>query len=121
MSYRIFVTAPRLAAAGQRVLAEAGCDVTYLDDAQDAQKVTRLMASNAFDAVISRTVDLSAAGIDACPSLRVICKHGVGVTNIDVEAATRNGIPVYTTPGTNTQSVAELAIALMLGAARRGA
>jgi D-3-phosphoglycerate dehydrogenase len=49
----------------------------------------------------------------------VICKHGVGVTNIDVEAATSFGIPVLTTPGTNAQSVAELTLGLMLNAARR--
>ncbi|CAG9213823.1 Hydroxyacid dehydrogenase [Paraburkholderia tropica] len=119
MSYRILVTAPRLAPAGQRVLAAAQCETVYIDDAQDAAQVARILATQPIDAVISRTVELSGAAIAACPTLRVICKHGVGVTNIDVDAATQRGIPVFTTPGTNTHSVAELAIGLMLAAARK--
>lgn len=117
--YRIFVTAPRLAKAGQQALADAGCHVTYLQSAEDPAEVEELMATHAFDAVISRTVRLSAKAIDSCPSLKVICKHGVGVTNIDVTAATDHGIPVFTTPGTNTVSVAELTIGLMFAAARK--
>lgn len=119
MTYRILVTAPRLAAAGQRALAEARCEVTYIGNAQDAAEVEHILTTRPIDAVISRTVDLSGAAIDACPTLKVICKHGVGVTNIDVDAATRAGIPVFTTPGTNTLSVAELTIGLMLSAARK--
>lgn len=119
MSYRILVTAPKLAAAGQRALADAQCDVTYIANAQDAGEVERILLTQPIDAVISRTVELSAAAIEGCPTLKVICKHGVGVTNIDVEAATRSGVPVFTTPGTNTHSVAELAIGLMLAAARK--
>jgi D-3-phosphoglycerate dehydrogenase len=119
MSYRILVTAPLLAAAGQRALAEAQCEVVYIADAQDSAEVERILTTQPIDAVISRTVELSAAGIGACPTLKVICKHGVGVTNIDVDAATQAGIPVFTTPGTNTFSVAELTIGLMLAAARK--
>lgn len=119
MSWNILMTAPTLGAGGQQVLAEAGCHVHYLQHSQDAAEVEALMTSVPFDAVISRTVALTRNAIDACPTLKVICKHGVGVTNIDVEAATARGIPVLTTPGTNAQAVAELAIGLMLDAARR--
>lgn len=119
MTYRILVTAPRLAAAGQRALADAKCSVSYLHDAQDAAEVERILASQPIDAVISRTVQLSGAAIRSCPTLKVICKHGVGVTNIDVESATAAGIPVFTTPGTNTLSVAELTVGLMISAARK--
>lgn len=49
----------------------------------------------------------------------MISKHGVGVNNIDVDAATRRGIPVYVTPGANAQSVAEMTLGLMFSAARR--
>ena len=119
MSYRILVTAPKLAAAGQRALADANCEVTYIRHAQDAAEVEQILTTQPIDAVISRTVELSAAAIAGCPTLKVICKHGVGVTNIDVDAASRAGIPVFTTPGTNTHSVAELAIGLMLSAARK--
>jgi D-3-phosphoglycerate dehydrogenase len=69
--------------------------------------------------VISRTLDLTAKAIQSCPTLKVISKHGVGVSNIDVQAASGRGIPVYVTPGANAQSVTEMTLALMFAAARR--
>jgi len=119
MTYKFLMTAQALGAAGRKVLADAGCEVDYLQNADDGGEVEHLMSTRAYDAVISRTVTLSAAAINACPSLKIICKHGVGVTNIDVAAATARAIPVLTTPATNAQSVAELAIGLMLSAARQ--
>lgn len=115
----IFVTAPKLASAGVDILARAGARVIYLADADNAEEVERVMASEPIDAVISRTVQLSAKAIAACPTLKVISKHGVGVSNIDVDAATARGIPVYVTPGANAQSVAEMTLGLMFAAARR--
>ena len=115
MTFEVFVTAPTLAPAGRAVLERHGCVLTFLGGAE----VEALMASRRFDAVISRTAELSASAIAACPSLKVISKHGVGVSNIAVEAATQRGIPVYVTPGANAQSVAELTLGLMLAAARR--
>lgn len=119
MPHTIFVTAPTLAAKGVARLDEAGCRVIYLGGSRDAAEVDRVMASEPITAVISRTVDLSAAAIEACPTLRVVSKHGVGVSNIDVAACTQRGIPVYVTPGANAQSVAELTVGLMIAAARR--
>lgn len=119
MPHTIFVTAPTLAADGAARLERAGCQVLYLGGRKDAAEVERVMTSEPIDAVISRTVDLSARAIDGCPTLTVVSKHGVGVSNIDVAACTRRGIPVYTTPGANAQSVAELTIGLMIAAARR--
>ena len=57
--------------------------------------------------------------IDAAPSLRAISNYAVGVDNVDVDAATARGIPVGNTPGVLTDSTADLAVALMLGIARR--
>jgi D-3-phosphoglycerate dehydrogenase len=55
----------------------------------------------------------------AAPRLRAIANHGVGVDKLDVAAATRLGIPVCNTPGANTVSVAEHAIALTLALAKQ--
>jgi phosphoglycerate dehydrogenase-like enzyme len=52
------------------------------------------------------------------PRLRVISRNGVGIDAIDQEAAARRGVRVLTAPGANASGVAELAIALMLTAAR---
>ena len=51
--------------------------------------------------------------------LRIIAKHGVGVDNIDIEAATKLGIPVTITFGANSASVAELVIAFIFALARK--
>jgi D-3-phosphoglycerate dehydrogenase len=53
------------------------------------------------------------------PNLRVIGRAGVGIDNIDVDAATRRGIVVMNTPGANAVAVAEMAIGLMLALARK--
>ena len=62
---------------------------------------------------------MTAASIDAAPNLRLIQKIGVGVNTIDVAAATDRGIAVCNMPGTNSQAVAEMTLALMLGCLRR--
>ena len=57
--------------------------------------------------------------MDAAPSLEVIAKHGVGVDNIDIAAATARRIPVVNTPRANSISVAEHILSLMLSLANR--
>ncbi len=57
--------------------------------------------------------------MEHAPKLRVIGRAGVGVDNIDAEAATRRGIVVMNTPGANAIAVAELTIGLMLALARK--
>jgi glyoxylate reductase len=57
--------------------------------------------------------------IEAAPLLRAISNYAVGVDNVDVAAATERGIPVGNTPDVLTETTADLALALMLGAARR--
>ena len=57
--------------------------------------------------------------IEAAPLLRVVGRAGVGVDNVDVEAATQRGVVVMNTPGGNTISTAELAFAMILSLARK--
>jgi D-3-phosphoglycerate dehydrogenase len=56
--------------------------------------------------------------IEAARNLRVIGRAGVGVDNVDLKAATRRGVLVMNSPGGNSVSTAELAVALMLGLSR---
>ena len=119
MPHTILVTAPKLAGAGLDLLNAGHCRVLYIAAGEGADAVERILAQEPVDAVISRTLDLTAKAIEACPTLKVISKHGVGVSNIDVAAATARGIPVYVTPGANAQSVTEMTLALMFAAARR--
>ncbi len=72
------------------------------------------------DALVVRSaVQVVDALMAKAPKLRVIGRAGVGVDNIDADAATRRGIVVMNTPGANAVAVAELTIALMLALARK--
>ena len=57
--------------------------------------------------------------IDAAPQLRVVGRAGVGVDNVDVDAATERGIVVMNTPGGNTISTAELTFSMLMALARK--
>jgi D-3-phosphoglycerate dehydrogenase len=71
------------------------------------------------DALIVRSaVYVDNAMMEKAPRLRVIGRAGVGVDNIDLEAATKRGIAVMNTPGGNAVAVAEHTLALMLALAR---
>ena len=55
----------------------------------------------------------------ACPRLRVVGRHGVGLDTVDIPAATRLGVAVVHAPGSNSQAVAEHALMLMLTCVKR--
>ncbi len=57
--------------------------------------------------------------IEAATQLRVVGRAGVGVDNVDVDAATQRGVVVMNTPGGNTVSTAELSFAMLLSLARK--
>ncbi len=63
-------------------------------------------------------MQVNASGCSTAPKLRVIGRAGVGVDNVDLEAATAAGVLVMNTPGGNAISVAEHTLALMLAMAR---
>jgi len=69
--------------------------------------------------LISGTEPVTARVLDAAPNLRVISKHGVGYENVDLDAARTRGIPVAIAGGAITDSVADMALALLLALARQ--
>src|SRR5262249_25238106 len=72
------------------------------------------------DALIVRSATKVTAGLlEKAPKLRVVGRAGVGVDNIDLDAATKRGVLVMSTPGGNAVSVAEHTFALMLALARQ--
>ena len=71
------------------------------------------------DALLVRSaVQVDRAVLAKAPKLRVIGRAGVGVDNVDLDAATEAGVLVMNTPGGNAVSVAEHTLALMLAMAR---
>ena len=70
--------------------------------------------------IVIRTSPLGEDIFGAMPRLKAIVKHGAGVDNIDIPAATRRGVMVANTPGgNNSTAVAEGAVTMMLALLRR--
>ncbi len=57
--------------------------------------------------------------MEALPNLEIICRYGIGVDNIDLAAAAERAVAVTNTPGLVTNDTADVAMALLLGCARR--
>ena len=83
----------------------------------DRAALTDALAGASGLIVRSRT-KVDAELIEGTDTLEVIGRAGVGVDNIDIEAATRRGIAVLNAPAANTYSTAELAFGLLLATAR---
>ncbi len=69
--------------------------------------------------VVRSETKISKKVIEAAPRLRVVGRAGVGVDNVDVDAATARGIVVMNTPGGNTISTAELTFSMLMALARK--
>ncbi|HZK66650.1 MAG TPA: hydroxyacid dehydrogenase [Chloroflexota bacterium] len=95
---------------------EKECEVVRCADITE----TTLKAAIAdVDGILVRVAPMSRAVLGAAKKLKVIGKHGVGIDNIDVPAATELGIAVCNTPQANSEGVASLAITLLLSVSRR--
>lgn len=111
---RILVADP-LAAPGPDMLAEVGEVIEHFK----MSKEELLEAVRDVDAIIVRSeTKITADVIEAASCVRVIARAGVGVDNIDVDAATRRGVLVVNSPAGNTLAAAEHTIGLLMASAR---
>jgi D-3-phosphoglycerate dehydrogenase len=114
--HRILI-ADSLDPSGLALLRESGAEV-HLLAAEDKPRLREILPG--FDALVVRsattvTADLLQAG----KRLKVVGRAGIGVDNVDVEAATRLGILVVNAPTANLMSATEHTFALLLSLARR--
>lgn len=70
-------------------------------------------------AMIVAFTEVNDALLARAPQLKIVCKHGVGVDNIDLKATQAKGIVVTNVPDANKHAVADFAFALILNAARQ--
>jgi glyoxylate reductase len=114
---RVLITR-RWPEAAQKAVAEA-FDVTLnqTDVAMTPQQLAEALRS--FDAVAPTVSDKITADMFQGATAKIVSNYGVGYTNIDVTAAKAAGVVVTNTPGVLTDCTADLAMALMLSAARR--
>ncbi len=106
-----------IATSGIVALEKAGFEVILNTVAQE--QLAKYIDDNQIDVLLVRSAtkvrkDL----IDACPSLKIIGRGGVGMDNIDVEYAREKGIKVINTPAASSHSVAELVFAHLFGMVR---
>ncbi|MCS7024545.1 MAG: phosphoglycerate dehydrogenase [Bryobacteraceae bacterium] len=111
---KILIAEPMAPAAIEMLRSEAGWEVIVSDPTSFAQHLADCEALFVRSAV-KVTKDI----LRQAPKLRVIGRAGVGVDNVDLDAATAAGVLVMNTPGGNAVSVAEHTLALMLALARR--
>jgi D-3-phosphoglycerate dehydrogenase / 2-oxoglutarate reductase len=115
VSTPIVLITEELSPAGIAAL-ESDFEIRHVDGADRAQLLPALADA---DAVIIRSATtIDAEAIERAPKLRVVARAGVGLDNVDVEAATRAGVMVVNAPLSNIVSAAEHAVALLLSSAR---
>lgn len=115
MTKKVLVS-EKLAEAGLDILRDKGYEVDVKLDLTPEQLIEEIPV---YDALIVRSATQATREvIEAGTSLKVIGRAGVGVDNVDIEAATERGIIVCNAPFSNIVSAAEQTICLMLACAR---
>lgn len=109
------VIAEKISASAVNVLREPNWTVVTPDQLE-GKLAAQLESADAL--IVRSAVQVDGALLDHALKLRVIGRAGVGVDNIDLDAATRKGIAVMNTPGANAIAVAEHTLGLMLAMAR---
>ncbi|MFC3127404.1 hydroxyacid dehydrogenase [Pseudoroseomonas globiformis] len=119
MGFTVVSLGGPVAPEGEAMLREAGVTSHATAPYPPKGEAVALLRETQADAVIVRNVDrIDAEIMQASPKLKAVAKHGAGTNDIDVAAAKQLGIPVLAAVGANAHSVAEHALALMLGLAK---
>lgn len=117
MGYRVLVS-DSLAEEGLEVFRRAEGIEVDVETSLSSEELRAVIVD--YDAIAIRSgTKLTAQIIDAAERLKVIGRAGIGVDNVDLDAATRKGIVVMNTPEGNTITTAEHTISMLLSMARR--
>jgi D-3-phosphoglycerate dehydrogenase len=109
------IVAEKISASAVAQLQEPGWTILTADQL-DGKLAEHLETADAL--IVRSAVQADAALLEHGKKLRVIGRAGVGVDNIDLDAATHKGIAVMNTPGANAVAVAEQTLGMMLAMAR---
>lgn len=103
--------------SGKKALLAAGIEV--VEHRVSQEHLARIINENEIDVLLVRSATkVKQELIDACPTLKIIGRGGVGMDNIDVEYSLSKGIKVINTPKASSRSVAEMVFAHFLSLAR---
>ena len=101
-------------------LIRAGCDIdVWPERLPPSPEILRQRVRDCDGLVSLLTDKVDTVLFDAAPRLKVVSNFAVGVNNVDLAAATERKIPVGNTPGVLTEATADIAVTLLLAAARR--
>jgi len=109
---RVMVTGAQLVSEAMQLLADHRLEPIFAPAYSTPEDLAAIARDSQVDAILVRQGSINRSVIVASPRLKVIAKHGSGVDNIDLAAATEVGVPVLRALAANAQSVAELAISL---------
>lgn len=116
MNNTVLLIHPTIQPIGVKILSE-NCKVVIAPDGE-ADTIIKYINQNTASAVVTRVEKITLRIIESCPSLKVVAQHGVGLDNINVQAATKNGVMVLNVPDANYVSVAEHAMMFVLALSR---
>ncbi len=100
----------------KKIAEQKNYEIILLEKYTDKTQLINAVAN--VDAMIIRSDKATKEVIEAAKNLKIIVRAGAGYDNIDLDAATNNNIVAMNTPGQNSNAVAELAIGMMIMAAR---
>ena len=107
----------KVAVEGMKTIIEdAGFEIALLENY--SQKAELLKVAADADAIIIRSDIIDSDVIDVAKKLKIVVRAGAGYDNIDLAAAKAKGVVAMNTPGQNSNAVAELAVGMMVYAAR---
>ena len=122
MAFKVFSTSPTFGYSAHEpveYLRSHQCEVELVPPGKKVAEEELVRCLGEIDAVVVGVEKITETIVRACRRLKIIAKHGAGVDNIDVKAASNKGIVVTNAPGTNSDAVADLTIGLFLALARR--
>lgn len=116
---RVFVVRRLPEAIESQLRARYDVELNPTDETYPVERLTA--AAREFDAIVPTVVDNVPASVFDAPRrrIRLVANYGVGFDRIDLAAARRNDVVVTNTPGVLTEDTADLAMLLLLAAARR--
>ena len=117
MQRMVVLVNPTIQPVGVELLKQ-NCRTTLAPDGAE-DTLIQYVNQNRADAIVTRVERITRRILETCPSLAVVGQHGVGVDNIDVGAATEQGVLVLNVPAANYMSVAEHTIMAILALSRR--
>ena len=121
MTIKVLSTSPTFgyyASEPVEYLENHGCEVKLVPQGRKMSEEELIESVKECDAIIVGLEKITEPVIQASLKLKIIAKHGAGVDNIDVKAASARGMVVVNAQGANSDAVADLTIGLFLSLAR---